>query len=77
MARTLPLWPAHAAAVELAAFDTAHSAPAGCRVALRPNLAHAVLWMMGALLLFRALAVSVRALAGALKIMEFIAAADR
>jgi drug/metabolite transporter (DMT)-like permease len=39
----------------------------------RPHLALAVLWMTGALLSFSAMAVSVRALSGTLKIMEILA----
>jgi drug/metabolite transporter (DMT)-like permease len=41
--------------------------------ARRPDLVRAVLWMAGALLSFSAMAVSVRALSGALKVMEILA----
>jgi drug/metabolite transporter (DMT)-like permease len=41
--------------------------------AQRPDLTRAVLWMTGALLSFCAMAVSVRALSGRLKIMEILA----
>jgi drug/metabolite transporter (DMT)-like permease len=41
--------------------------------ARRPDLVRAVLWMTGALLSFSAMAISVRALSGALKVMEILA----
>jgi drug/metabolite transporter (DMT)-like permease len=41
--------------------------------ARRPDLVRVVLWMTGALLSFSAMAISVRALSGALKVMEILA----